>query len=121
MLSYRGGILYLYADGHKLPKLAITYIPERPHTFQITLMEKEVDFQSESNCFYEDGTLKPKDFKSDTRRLLTEIRQKVNQLLTFGTGDDNSCIMEFAAADEYDMSDWLQMIIQASCGVGTVF
>lgn len=84
-------------------------------------MEKEVDFQSESNCFYEDGTLKPKDFKSDTRRLLTEIRQKVNQLLTFGTGDDNSCIMEFAAADEYDMSDWLQMIIQASCGVGTVF
>lgn len=120
--------MYLFGDDTNLPKLAInvstgcqscnrTKNPERPHTFQITLVEKEVECFPKSYFYLENNFRNSKALKSDSPKLFHRIRQKVNKLLSFGDPKDSSCVLEFAAANEYELSEWLQMIIQASCGV----
>ncbi|KAL0277819.1 UNVERIFIED_CONTAM: hypothetical protein PYX00_004971 [Menopon gallinae] len=123
----KGNILYLFKDGLKNPKFAInlsnscrscsrTVDTGRPHTFQITIDDDDEDSQGKSSCFYEEKSIKSKLLKPETQKLLSEIRQKVSHLLTFGSSFDEGCVLEFAAANECELNEWLQLIVQASCG-----
>lgn len=131
LLNDRGNILYLFADGLKNPKFAIdlsnscrscsrTIDSGRPHTFQISIEDEDGDSRGKSSCFYEEKSIKSKLFKQETKKLLSEIRQKFSQLLTFNSSFDEGCVLEFAAANESELNEWLRLIVQASCGVSSI-
>ncbi|KAK6617409.1 hypothetical protein RUM43_014418 [Polyplax serrata] len=120
----KNGILYLYGDDTSLPKFAInvatgcqscnrTRNPDRPHTFQITLMENEFESHQNSTSCAENNSVKS---KSHSKKIFSSLRQKMNKILTLGNAKESCSVLEFAAANEYELSEWLQMIIQASCG-----
>ena len=123
---FRNGVLYLFGDDTNLPKLAIniatgcqscnrTKNPDRPHTFQITLIDGK--FENFNSLRESNNVTKEKSSKSESRKIFSGIRQRVNKMWSFGNSKNSSSIIEFAAANDYDLSEWFQMIIQASCGV----
>lgn len=59
--------------------------------------------------------------RTDARKLFSGIRQKMNKMLTIGSSKETGCVLEFATANEYELCEWIQMIIQASCGVSITY